>query len=114
MLQIVYASLSVRKATTPPPVVPPVVKLDQSVEDKTIQSDGGDHILIEEQNGDDFYTPQQQKTEERQVDDSVQVVAVQPQSPEGDAAGVLIIAFVAGISAAATVGLIAFGIGWYK
>lgn len=33
---------------------------------------------------------------------------------QDDTAGVYIIAVVAGISAAATVGLIAFGIGWYK
>lgn len=78
-----------------------------------MQSDGDDQILIEERNGDAFYNSQG-VAEERQADDSVQVVAVQPHSPEGDAAGVLIIAFVAGISAAATVGLIAFGIGWYK
>lgn len=33
---------------------------------------------------------------------------------ENDSAGVYLIAVVAGISAAATVGLIAVGIGWYK
>lgn len=70
-------------------------------------------ISVDQRNEGNFYT-QQDKIEQKQVDDSVQMVAVQPTSPEGDAAGVLIIAFVAGISAAATVGLIAFGIGWYK
>lgn len=44
--------------------------------------------------------------------DPVEVVAVHAQSQ--DMTGALAIAVVAGISAAATVGLIAFGIGWYK
>ena len=44
--------------------------------------------------------------------DNVKMIAV--HSDRGDTAGVYIIAVVAGISAAATVGLIAFGIGWYK
>ncbi|XP_050311910.1 uncharacterized protein LOC126747375 isoform X2 [Anthonomus grandis grandis] len=43
----------------------------------------------------------------------VQVVPVKPDQEE-DSAGVYIIAIVAGISAAATVGLMAVGIGWYK
>ncbi|KRT83068.1 hypothetical protein AMK59_4757, partial [Oryctes borbonicus] len=47
------------------------------------------------------------------VDSGVKVVAVRPNSAETDTVGVYIIAVVAGISAAATVGLIAFGIGWY-
>lgn len=42
------------------------------------------------------------------------VVAVKPNLAHMDTAGVYIIAIVAGISAAATVGLIAVGIGWYK
>lgn len=46
-------------------------------------------------------------------DSSIDVVAIRPHK-EDDTAGVYIIAIVAGISAAATVGLIAFGIGWYK
>lgn len=41
-------------------------------------------------------------------------VTVRRQPPDEDTAGVYIIAMVAGVSAAATVGLIAFGIGWYK
>ncbi|KAL3284802.1 hypothetical protein HHI36_018942 [Cryptolaemus montrouzieri] len=41
-------------------------------------------------------------------------VLVQPKTSNNDATGVYIIAIVAGISAAATVGLIAVGIGWYK
>ncbi|KAJ8922420.1 hypothetical protein NQ315_004366 [Exocentrus adspersus] len=44
----------------------------------------------------------------------VEVVAIKPNIPEVNSAGVYIIAIVAGISAAATVGLIAVGIGWYK
>ncbi|GJQ78986.1 hypothetical protein Trydic_g148 [Trypoxylus dichotomus] len=48
------------------------------------------------------------------TDNGVKVVAVRPNSAETDTAGVYIIAVVAGISAAATVGLIAFGIGWYN
>ena len=47
-------------------------------------------------------------------DDQVEVVAVKPQLATNESAGVYIIAVVAGISAAATVGLIAVGIGWYK
>ncbi|CAH2002384.1 unnamed protein product [Acanthoscelides obtectus] len=43
-----------------------------------------------------------------------EVVAVKPEISEVDSAGVYIIAVVAGISAAATVGLIAVGIGWYN
>lgn len=42
------------------------------------------------------------------------VVAVKPSIGNMDSAGVYVIAIVAGISAAATVGLIAVGIGWYK
>lgn len=42
------------------------------------------------------------------------VVAVKPSMSEVNSAGVYIIAIVAGISAAATVGLIAVAIGWYK
>lgn len=42
------------------------------------------------------------------------VVAVKPSIGDMDSAGVYVIAVVAGISAAATVGLIAVGIGWYK
>ncbi|XP_045462754.1 protein cab-1 isoform X1 [Harmonia axyridis] len=41
-------------------------------------------------------------------------VLVQPKNPDGDGTGLYIIAIVAGISAAATVGLIAVGIGWYN
>lgn len=87
--------------------------MTQSYEAEAPIFDNINPISIGQRNEDNFYT-QQDKIEQRQVDDSVQMVAVQPNSPEGDAAGVLIIAFVAGISAAATVGLIAFGIGWYK
>nr|XP_022905049.1 uncharacterized protein LOC111417099 isoform X1 [Onthophagus taurus]XP_022905051.1 uncharacterized protein LOC111417099 isoform X2 [Onthophagus taurus] len=47
-------------------------------------------------------------------DSAVKIVAVRPNVSDTDTAGVYIIAVVAGISAAATVGLIAFGIGWYK
>ncbi|KAJ8959288.1 hypothetical protein NQ318_021973 [Aromia moschata] len=45
---------------------------------------------------------------------SVDVIAVKPSISDTDSAGVYIIAVVAGISAAATVGLIAVGIGWYN
>lgn len=45
---------------------------------------------------------------------SVDVVPLKPSLSNVDSAGVYIIAVVAGISAAATVGLIAVGIGWYK
>lgn len=41
-------------------------------------------------------------------------MAIKPSIAEVDSTGVYIIAIVAGISAAATVGLIAVGIGWYK
>lgn len=41
-------------------------------------------------------------------------VLVQPKHLDGESTGLYIIAIVAGISAAATVGLIAVGIGWYK
>ncbi|KAK9882388.1 hypothetical protein WA026_020911 [Henosepilachna vigintioctopunctata] len=41
-------------------------------------------------------------------------VVVKPNKDKNDITGVYIIAIVAGISAAATVGLIAIGIGWYK
>ncbi|KAJ8964360.1 hypothetical protein NQ314_004971 [Rhamnusium bicolor] len=44
----------------------------------------------------------------------VVVVAVKHNVSDPDPTGVYIIAVVAGISAAATVGLIAVGIGWYK
>lgn len=44
----------------------------------------------------------------------VEVVPFKPDSPQVDTAGVYIIAVIAGISAAATVGLIAVGIGWYN
>ncbi|CAG9829882.1 unnamed protein product [Diabrotica balteata] len=46
--------------------------------------------------------------------DGIEVVPLKPGIAEVDSAGVYIIAIVAGISAAATVGLIAVGIGWYK
>lgn len=46
--------------------------------------------------------------------DHVDVVAIKPQIASGESTGLYIIAVVAGISAAATVGLIAVGIGWYK
>ncbi|CAG9856640.1 unnamed protein product [Phyllotreta striolata] len=52
--------------------------------------------------------------EQSSRDGGIQVVPVQPGLAEGDTAGVYIIAIVAGISAAATVGLIAVGIGWYN
>lgn len=42
------------------------------------------------------------------------VIAIKPSMADIDSAGVYVIAIVAGISAAATVGLIAVGIGWYK
>ncbi|CAH1123228.1 unnamed protein product [Ceutorhynchus assimilis] len=44
----------------------------------------------------------------------VEVVPFKPSDAEADTAGVYIIAIIAGISAAATVGLIAVGIGWYN
>lgn len=46
--------------------------------------------------------------------DNIDVVAIKPQIASGESTGLYIIAVVAGISAAATVGLIAVGIGWYK
>ncbi|XP_044252701.1 protein cab-1 isoform X2 [Tribolium madens] len=54
------------------------------------------------------------KTESREKNDQVKVVAVQPQGTPREATGVYIIGVVAGISAAATVGLIAVGLGWYN
>lgn len=45
--------------------------------------------------------------------DDVIAVEIQPHSSK-EAFGIYIIAIVAGVSAAATVGLIAFAIGWYK
>ncbi|CAH1180306.1 unnamed protein product [Phaedon cochleariae] len=44
----------------------------------------------------------------------VELVAIQPSETNVDTAEVYVIAVVAGISAAATVGLIAVGIGWYN
>lgn len=55
-----------------------------------------------------------QSTPEIKTDASVDIVSLKPPYDDGDTAGVYIIAVVAGISAAATVALIAFGIGWYK
>lgn len=52
-----------------------------------------------------------EQDEDQRNDD---VVAVRSQLQPPESAGVYIIAIVAGISAAATVGLIAVGIGWYK
>ncbi|KYB28385.1 hypothetical protein TcasGA2_TC034623 [Tribolium castaneum] len=52
--------------------------------------------------------------ENREKNDQVKVVAVKPQVTTREATGVYIIGVVAGISAAATVGLIAVGLGWYK
>lgn len=46
--------------------------------------------------------------------DGIRVVPLRPIMEDGNTAGVYIIAVVAGISAAATVGLIAVGIGWYN
>ncbi|XP_056635167.1 uncharacterized protein LOC130444148 [Diorhabda sublineata] len=46
--------------------------------------------------------------------DGIRVVPLKPTMEDGNTAGVYIIAVVAGISAAATVGLIAVGIGWYN
>ncbi|XP_072379364.1 uncharacterized protein [Diabrotica undecimpunctata] len=46
--------------------------------------------------------------------DGIEVVPLKPGIADVDSAGVYIIAIVAGISAAATVGLIAVGIGWYN
>lgn len=45
--------------------------------------------------------------------DDVVAVEIQPHSSK-EAFGIYIIAIVAGVSAAVTVGMIAFGIGWYK
>lgn len=45
--------------------------------------------------------------------DDVVAVEIEPHSNK-EVFGIYIIAIVAGVSAAATVGLIAFGIGWYK
>lgn len=55
-----------------------------------------------------------EKSESRDRNDQVKVVAVPPQTASSESTGVYIIAVVAGISAAATVGLVAVGIGWYK
>ncbi|KAG5895232.1 hypothetical protein JTB14_003449 [Gonioctena quinquepunctata] len=50
----------------------------------------------------------------QQQNEGIEMVAVKPSVLDGDSAGVYVIAIVAGISAAATVGLIAVGIGWYN
>lgn len=63
---------------------------------------------------DKFYDEVTTEAPEQKTDNSVKVVAVKSHFDDGETAGVYIIAVVAGISAAATVGLIAFGIGWYK
>lgn len=55
-----------------------------------------------------------QSTTETKTEASVDIVPLKPTYDDSDTAGVYIIAVVAGISAAATVALIAFGIGWYK
>lgn len=51
---------------------------------------------------------------ESRTDANVNIVPLKSSFEDGETAGVYIIAVVAGISAAATVALIAFGIGWYK
>lgn len=58
--------------------------------------------------------PDRDTTEVAHIYGDSDVVAVKPSIAEMDSAGVYVIAIVAGISAAATVGLIAVGIGWYK
>lgn len=64
-----------------------------------------DHQLLRDQTTSRLVNPDQRVAAEQ--------VYVKPVLQD-DTAGVYIIAVVAGISAAATVGLIAFGIGWYK
>ncbi|XP_074035048.1 uncharacterized protein isoform X2 [Leptinotarsa decemlineata] len=51
---------------------------------------------------------------QQQKHEGVEMIAVQHGVLHRDSAGVYVIAIVAGISAAATVGLIAVGIGWYN
>lgn len=64
------------------------------------------HFRSEDLNS-QYMSPKQQNSDE--------VLAVKPPTTEKlDTAGVYVIAVVAGISAAATVGLIAVGIGWYN
>jgi hypothetical protein len=65
---------------------------------------------------DEAFSEENDQVEEGEYrnNDQVEVVAVQPQLANNESTGLYIIAVVAGISAAATVGLIAVGIGWYK
>ncbi|CAH1366618.1 unnamed protein product [Tenebrio molitor] len=72
-------------------------------------------IRLSHRSGEAFSEENDQVEEgEYRNNDQVEVVAVQPQLANNESTGLYIIAVVAGISAAATVGLIAVGIGWYN
>ncbi|RZC39603.1 uncharacterized protein BDFB_006038, partial [Asbolus verrucosus] len=88
---------------------------DQKIQTK-IQKLQDNKIHLSHRSDDGFSeeTDQVEMNPDRSTDESMDVVAVRPQLQNAESASVYIIAVVAGISAAATVGLIAVGIGWYK
>ncbi|XP_017778105.1 PREDICTED: uncharacterized protein LOC108563825 isoform X2 [Nicrophorus vespilloides] len=86
-------------------------KLDDKQEEFVI---GGDIARTEDQNQYVLEAGKERVQKFVNGEDAVHVIAVKPHGHNIESAGVYIIAIVAGISAAAMVGLIAFAIGWYN